>query len=400
MPARLSILAVPNDDGFGPSALLSYVVKAILREEPRARVTLWNDFAFEFNRTLYAREVAAGRVAVERVWNMIQLARPDGDVSVEATLRRMGDYRRAASLYARGTDPRAFDLVLDFGVPAAARWAAGHGLASVSVFDHAWSATLRMIGGGKAPRAWSGLAAAIEEDERQVQRLILFPPFLTPPPFSEHWRRLLAAERITVLPRVLRDPSAWSRERARKFLGVSTAGCTLLIQGGGTAVWDRPLRRLVEQLERAPGRSPLSRRRLDLVLWSPAVARMDVSRLARVHRLPLVPGATVQALLPAIDFAVLRAGGGSVNDAVAHRVPFVCVREPAQLQIEAILGECVARGLTRALEPELFLSDPFRAIVSECKWMRERRPRLAERLSSIPIDGARDAARRILSLVR
>jgi hypothetical protein len=244
------------------------------------------------------------------------------------------------------------------------------------------------------------LAAAIEQDERRVQRLILLPPFLTPPLFSDHWRRLLAPERITVLSGVLRDPSAWSHERARKFLGVSTAAGAVLIQGGGTAVWDRPLRRLLEQLADWPGRSPLSRRRLDLVLWSPAVARMDLSRLARVRRLPRIPGATVQALLPAIDFAVVRAGGGSVNDAVAHRVPFVCVREPAQLQIEAILGECVARGLTRALEPERFLSDPFGAVVSECKWMRERRPRLVERLSAIPSDGARDAARRILSLVR
>jgi UDP:flavonoid glycosyltransferase YjiC (YdhE family) len=63
----------------------------------------------------------------------------------------------------------------------------------------------------------------------------------------------------------------------------------------------------------------------------------------------VIDGATVQGLLPGIDLVITRAGGGIVNDAIACRVPFVCVEEPNNFQVEMIRQNCEKEGLTRPI---------------------------------------------------
>ncbi len=396
----MHILAVPNDDGFGPAALLSYLVKALLQAEPRARLTIWNDFAFDFNRYLYRREFPEGRVRVERVWNLIQLGRENGAISLTKSLERMGEYARASEMYGKGT----FDLVLDFGVPAAAAWARRAGIPSVTVFDHSWSKSLAMIGGTHAPEEWRRLVAAVASDERQAERVLLFPEFIAPPVFRSHWESLIGTGRVSAFEGVLCEPGTPAREEARKLLGLRHPGPVMLVQGGGTSVWNPPLRRLARQLLDPAGRERLSKERINLVVWFPRGAlsmeeAVAFNRLQRVRRLTLPDGGTIQKILPAIDYLILRAGGGSVNDAIAHRKPFVCVREPGQLQIEAILAECSRRELTWPVDIEGFRGDPLGVILAQYRLMRARRDALIERLGAIPNTAAESVAQQILALV-
>jgi hypothetical protein len=404
----LQILAVPNDDGYGPSALLSYLVKAILSECPGCRVVVWNDFAFEFNRQLYAREISQGKVEISRVWNLVQFARPSGDLSLEGTLQLMSDYRQASARYGAGAT--GYDLVLDFGVPAAARWAARQGMPSISVFDHSWSKTFQMILAdqlkfGTVPtriaRKWRRLSEEIEEDERHIGRLFVCPPIITPESFVAHWEKLIGAGAIRCIPGVLREPKAWSRMRAQAFLRITARGPAVLVQGGGTPVWNEPLDKLLEQVTDNRQRRALAQSGLSLVMWLPGRFKDDAraKRLAgmeRVRRLEPIAGGTIQSILPAIDYMIIRAGGGSVNDAVAYRKPFVCVRERGQSQIEAILRGCEHEGISWGVRMEQFRDDPLEMIVDQCARLRREKRRLVQRMRRIPSHAERQLAREIL----
>jgi UDP-N-acetylglucosamine:LPS N-acetylglucosamine transferase len=83
---------------------------------------------------------------------------------------------------------------------------------------------------------------------------------------------------------------------------------------------------------------------------------------------------------------VTRAGGGSVNDAVACRVPFVCVDEPGQAQVREILDACVERKLTRSIPWDRFLKDPVGTARSqwEDESNRLKNHDLTTRLRAIP----------------
>ncbi|MCW5981997.1 MAG: hypothetical protein KIT09_28185 [Bryobacteraceae bacterium] len=406
---RPNILVVPNDDGYGPSALTSYLVKAILAERPDCRITVWNDFAFEFNRQLYTREIEQGTLEVSRVWNLVQLARPTGDISIEATLRLMGSYREASDAYGSAAAGRMFDLVIDFGAPAAARWAACQGKLSVSVFDHCWSKTLRMILADQpdvpatAAKKWERLASEIQEDEEHSRRVFLFPEIIAPRIFADYWAERIGGGAVQRFSGVFNEPRRWRRAEAREFLGFTEPGAALLVQGGGSAVWDEPLRRLLAQLDDA-GDRVLKRSDVNLALWLPgrlaeAPEAAVLDRRQRARRLRPVPGGTIQSILPAIDYLALRAGGGSVNDAVAHRKPFICVREPAQSQIEAILAECERGAVTWGVEMARFREDPLGVLIEQQERLKAERAALRRRMREIPAHGERDLARQILTML-
>ena len=386
----MRVLAVPNDDGFGPSALLFYVIQEVLRIEPRCRVTVWNRFALRLNRQLYADEP---RVRVEEVWNLVQLARPRGDVSIEATLESMGGYAARSRRYQAGARDD-FDLVIDFGAPTAARWARDRGIRSVTIFDHRWSQTLEMIlaDQGDVParlrRRWRALIQQVASDEQCVDRVLLLPRPVTPPAFHVYGE---------ICPGVLRQRPVWSRGVARCFLGLTRPGETMLVQGGGTSVWNAPISTLMRQLHDPAGRGKLARRDLSLVLFFPGPGEIDN---ARVKRLRPISGGTTQSILPAIDHAILRAGGGSVNDTIAHRIPFVCVREPAQSQIEAILADSELLHLTRSVPIEDFRDDPLATVLAQHDWLRDNTKALRRRMRRIPNNGARWLAEQALAAVR
>jgi UDP:flavonoid glycosyltransferase YjiC (YdhE family) len=408
----LRILAVPNDDGFGPSALLSYVVKTLLALRPGSRATIWNRSRADYNRSLYRDFIAAGRVNVEPVGNLLELAKDasTGEVSIAGTLSLIGDYRAASDRYATGAQAGDFDLVVEFGVPAAARWAARLGIPCVGIFDHAWARTLEMIledapsVTSRQRAQWRKLVAAVRRDEAFTRKLFLFPGFISPPLFRAHWRDVAPRAAVRHFSGVLGGRTAWSGRQAREYLGFTTPGRMIMIQGGDTPAWDALLQRLVPALLNA--RAELDARRLNVAFYIPRriAGRGDIARLAdpamarrhpRVRAFAPVPGGTTQELFPFVDLLVTRAGGGTVNDAVACRTPFVCVPERGHAQVEAILAACLRRGLTRVVDRAALEADPVRVILAEFDRTRDNR-RMAAAMRQIPNRAEEKLARVIL----
>jgi UDP:flavonoid glycosyltransferase YjiC (YdhE family) len=118
---------------------------------------------------------------------------------------------------------------------------------------------------------------------------------------------------------------------------------TVYILGGGTSVWDAKLPEIILQLKEKilP---------YNVVLFDRNAKPNEYVRVGdNVFKGGVIDGATVQGLLPGIDLVITRAGGGIVNDAIACRVPLVCVEEPNHLQVEMIRQNCEKEGLTRTI---------------------------------------------------
>ncbi|MBI5684929.1 MAG: hypothetical protein HZC54_07600 [Verrucomicrobia bacterium] len=413
MKPTLRILAVPNEDGFGPSALLSYVVKELLAQQPDSHATIWNRSRADYNRSLYRDLVAGGRANVEPVNNLIQLAKDasTGEVSIAGTLASIGDYRAASERYAVSARPGDFDLVVEFGVPAVARWAAKHDIPCVSICDHAWGRTLEMIfANTKEPLTvrqrtqWRSLIAAIRRDESFTRKLFLFPEFISPPLFRVHWQGVAPRAVVRRFSGVLGGASSWSEQKTREYLGFARPGRIVIIQGGDTPAWDAMLQRLVPAFLDAS--TKLEAQRLNVAIYVPrriaahsAIARLSdpavARRCPRVRAFAPVPGGTTQELFPHVNLLVTRAGGGTVNDAIACRTPFVCVHERSQSQVEATLATCVRHGLTRVVDGEALEADPLRAILAEVSRARDNR-RMALAMKAISNHAERELVREIL----
>jgi hypothetical protein len=413
MKPALRILAVPNEDGFGPSALLSYVVKELLAQHPDSHATIWNRARANYNRSLYRDLIAAGRVNVEPVNNLIQLAKDTstGIVSIAGTLALIGDYHAASNHYASDARPGSFDLVLEFGVPAVARWAVKHKLPCIGIGDHAWGRTLEMVCDdavelltARQRAQWRKLVTAIRRDEAFTRKLFLFPEFISPPLFRAHWRSVVSRAVVRRLSGVLGGATSWNDRQAREYFGLTKPGRIVMIQGGDTPAWDALLQRLVPTFLDAS--AELEARRLNVAFYIPrrlagrkAIARLSdpsvARRCPRVRAFAPVPGGTTQKMFPFADLLVTRAGGGTVNDAVACRTPFVCVREHSQSQVEATLAACVRRGLTRVVDNTALEADPLRAILAELDRVRDNR-KLVAAMREIPNHEEKRLARETL----
>ena len=92
---------------------------------------------------------------------------------------------------------------------------------------------------------------------------------------------------------------------------------------------------------------------------------------ANVRWFDLVPGGTLQAVLPAFALVVTKASGGTVNDCLANRTPLVCVEE-RQWQVKLIERECKRLHLIptfRETALDTFRKDPLRCVdlfVAKC----------------------------------
>jgi hypothetical protein len=387
------ILVVPGGDGFGPSSLVSHVVRDLVGHG--CRVTIWNDRRAGdglYNRALFADEP---RVEVVPVADRIVLGKVDGGPSIPATLANLGDYRAWSEAYPGFAMAPEFDLVLDFGVPAAARWAGRQGLPSISFFDHGWSRTLSLMAEmlpatpGERDR-WQSVVAEIEADERAVREMILFPPYITPEVFRRHWRDVLATE-PGELPGVLGGHPAWDRDRARRFLGLTEPGPVVLVQAGDTPAWDPVIPALVAGLGASRLEANVVLHVPERLITAPLTAALEAAG-PRLRRLRIPPG-TMQLLLPAVDVIVSRAGGGTVNDALACHVPLVCVEEPGQEQVALILRGLEERRLARRVAWDAFVADPAR--VCRAQWEQAGNWRPAE----IPRGAEAAVTRRILEAV-
>ncbi len=384
---KRKILIIPNEDGFGPSALASYIARALLQDKNNY-ITILNKSRVEFNKSIYADEIKNRRIDAIPVWGLIQLDKTDGKVSLPGTIKKIGNYKEQSNQYPFISEFSKYDLVLDFGVPAAAKRAAKNGIKSVSVFDHSWSKTLKMILAdedknqpdhlwlSEADRhSWQCLTDEIEKDEAFVQKLILFPSFITPDIFHQHWKSLLSEKQINVMDYVLggeveKDEALPNlTDTIGQLPGENTK--IVLIQAGDTPVWDTIIPKIVNEFSKA--NHELQELDLTFVIYIPDRLKTipEVGKILkyddkqRVRGFGYLTGGTIQKILPAFDFLITRAGGGTVNDAIACRVPFVCVEEKGMSQVEAIMEECVKAKLTRKITWDNFIKNPKQVILDE-----------------------------------
>jgi UDP-N-acetylglucosamine:LPS N-acetylglucosamine transferase len=198
----------------------------------------------------------------------------------------------------------------------------------------------------------------LKEDESEAQAVFLFPEFIAPRIYRDHWKSLRV--RIEPIGGVFGRPSV-SRKKARSRMGIpeGAPAKTVYILGGGTPVWDAKLPEIILQLKEKV--LPYN-----VVVFDRNAKPNEYVRVGdNVFKGGVIDGATVQGLLPGIDLVMTRAGGGIVNDAIACRVPLVCVEEPNHLQVELIRQNCEKEGLTRTIRIGDFRDCAFGEIVEK-----------------------------------
>jgi hypothetical protein len=303
------------------------------------------------------------------VTDWIELIKSHGRVRREATASRVDAYARYRQTYQSALEAsgvlNGIDKALELGVPPLAA-ALEERIPSVTLMDHAWSLTLRHITGDRP------VLDEIAGDERKTSGLFLLPEPVTPTVFSDYWRSI-GLEPI-FLDGMIGGGDQRARKEARLTLGLDRSSDVVFISGAGTSVWDGMLRRLVNTLLGgaiqyhavvfwpsgagpwpAAGSQPAQTR-------SPAGWQVETARRGNVTFVGRVRGETHHALIAAADLVVSRAGGGTVSDAIAHRVPLILVEEPGHWQVEEIRRSCAAAGLARLASLDRFRKQP-RAVI-------------------------------------
>jgi UDP:flavonoid glycosyltransferase YjiC (YdhE family) len=349
----VKIALVPNDDGYGPSALGFYVAKALLKQG--VSLVIMNESALTLNASFYKDEINSGKVTLQPTFGGIRLRKTAEGVDIPASLRDIRSYPTRSAKY---VVPEDVDAVVDIGTPSAARAARLAGKPAITIFDHSWGKTYEMLleeftAGVLGPTTSAlpiikrdyEVAKAInelKEDESKAQAVFLFPEFIAPRPYREHWKSLRV--RIEPIGGVFGRPAV-SRKKARSTMGIpeGAPAKTVYMLGGGTSVWDAKLPEIIQQLKE---KSLL----YNVVVFDRNAKPNEYVRVGNnVFKGGVIDGATVQGLLPGIDLVITRAGGGIVNDSIACRVPLVCVEEPNHLQVEMIRQNCEKEGLTRTI---------------------------------------------------
>lgn len=349
----MKIALVPNDDGYGPSALGFYVAKALLKEG--VSLVIMNESALTLNASFYKDEINSGKVTLQPTFGGIRLRKTAEGVDIPASLQDIRSYPTRSAKY---VVPEDVDAVVDIGTPSAARAARLAGKPAITIFDHSWGKTYEMLleeftAGVLGPTTSAlpiikrdyEVAKAInelKEDESKAQAVFLFPEFIAPRPYREHWKSLRV--RIEPIGGVFGRPAV-SRKKARSTMGIpeGAPAKTVYMLGGGTSVWDAKLPEIIQQLKE---KSLL----YNVVVFDRHAKPNEYVRVGNnVFKGGVIDGATVQGLLPGIDLVITRAGGGIVNDAIACRLPLVCVEEPNHLQVEMIRQNCEKEGLTRTI---------------------------------------------------
>jgi hypothetical protein len=368
----MKVALVPNDDGYGPSALGFYVAKALLQGGHSLIVR--NESALTLNASFYKNEISKGSVSLQPTFGGIRMRKAAEGVDTPGTLHDIRDYPAWSDQY---TIPDDVDAVIDIGTPAAVRAAQASRKPAFTVFDHAWGKTYERtldnlidsftstlgvsgemeledvrtrvlqsaaIGNSRVVKA----IERIKQDEGKTSAVFLFDYYIAPEPFHKHWEAL--GVKIVPIHGVFGGKGLASRDEARQRMGIpeSTNDKTVYILGGGTPVWDAKLVEIISQLRDKV--LPCN-----VVVFDRNAKPNDYQRVGdSLHRGGAVYGETLQGLLPGVDLIITRAGGGVANDAIACRVPFVCVQEPGHWQVEMIRENCEREGLTRTIPIEEF----------------------------------------------
>ncbi|MEZ5403279.1 MAG: glycosyltransferase [Bryobacteraceae bacterium] len=380
----MRVLIAPNEDGLGTAAWAVGLGRAFATM-PAVRVRV---VAVKASTAAFlARSLEGSGVEVSRlegVEGWIELVKRRGAVDVPASRARLDRYSTYRTTYARAAAPyvAGADLVIEMGVPPLAASAT-----VVTVLDHAWSVTMREIAGEH--RA----LADIENDERRTRSVFLFPAPITGGEFERYWRGTGAD--VTVLTGVFGGGEPGIRKAVRRTLEIPSRARCVFVSGGGSGVWNGVLRRLVAAsvnatdrytVVHAPGEAAHHGLRMRKTQaaggWS--VAHCSLGRVIFIGHLH---GATHSAITAAADLMVTRAGGGTVNDAIAHRVPLLLMDEPGHWQVERIRQQAEAAGIARTLPLTLFRRQPGR-IAHLSRFSRER-----QRMASFATGGEHSLAR-------
>lgn len=210
----------------------------------------------------------------------------------------------------------------------------------------------------------------------------------------------------------------------RRILGISNSEPIVFVSGGGTAVWTAAMYgRIVMDALRLEAEDSLGfnlavcppnavyaatglpetlkdRRKakeetrlnglhvesglksVEVEVWKPR--RQGGVPSERVRFLGDVVNSTYQEIFPGVDLIVSRAGGGTVNDAIACRTPVCFVEEPHHWQVEAIRENMEKAKLARTIRLEEFKINPVAIISRELLERRRENGLIKMAMAKIP----------------
>ncbi len=416
MNENIGIVIFPNEDGFGTSVWAMRLTKEFYRHKQvsEIKVIVATDKRYIFHEDKYPPPYNSKVASVEKLHGInsrIELIKKEGAVDVPESIKQcILSYPQSRSEHETTlTEQKVFqgvDLVIDFGVPQVVRAAYNENIMKkkeivvVTVFDHAWSLSLsRMISSDKT-RVISSLEVQdaivdIQNDEALTQETFLFKEPICPIDYHAYWKKLLGHEPV-VIPGSLGGPLStleyvcdprfknlhaeikngdqcpqeaykYARQYSRKLLGIKNDAPTLFISGAGTPVWDGILKKLIDSYRdsRPPNYnvviyspSEVNSRKIKLIEES--VKFNDIERKVLRGKFgeiifidhPIGEGHPV--LFPAFDLVLTRAGGGTVNDAMAFRVPLILVEEPSHWQVEQIRQSCLRMDIAESVTLDEF----------------------------------------------
>lgn len=390
----MKIALVPNDDGYGPSALGFYIAKAFLKLDHS--LVIRNKSAHRLNQNFYKDEIVQGEVSLDPIFGGIKLEKANEGIDFLGSFRNIHGYSNNSDEYAL---PENVNFVVDIGTPAAVGASKRHGKPAFTVFDHSWGKTYEML----LDEFWKSTVEAlgllyqkgmmlhyllngtntlrreierIKKDEAQTRKVFVFPYYITPECYYQHWESL--GVEIEDIGGVLGEPKV-NPEDARIMMGIDGTEPhrkTVYMLGGGTSVWDAKLPQMISQLQG-------KKLNYNVVIFDRSIKEYE--RVSdNLFKIGPLEKETLQGILPGVDLVITRAGGGIVNDAIACRVPFVCVEEPRHRQVEQIRENCMRHRLTRTILVEEFRTTPIDQIIQrELVKHKQDNRELQERMSKI-----------------
>ena len=279
MTDRKKILLALHEDGIGALTFGFYIVRGFLKDNEGIELTVRRQgrmhvFQEWVNKYHQDEGWKGPKPHLELVDNLITIPKDKGEVDCRETIKKLRSYPRQSLDYRARPLSSDWDLIIDFGVPTIAALAASAKTRNVTICDLAWGLTLSRITeecGAVTTERWLARALnMIKKEESSAEIAYLFPPYLTPDEFEDHWTSLdVPVKRIEGVfggapsqidlvdpkgsgaPKVLHSKSSRKEKQVSmgaKF-GITKEGentvNTVLISGGGTGVWDQLVPKII-----------------------------------------------------------------------------------------------------------------------------------------------------------
>lgn len=465
MKREIHVMMIPNEDGLGPSTALLYVARGLAKVAEDHGIFLKfvvrNKSKEGFNMASYKELSTRVPPEFQAEHSVVHLKKDGEKVVPMATAEAMLDYLWRAREYAGSLERHIrndADLrcVICMGTPV------GHVTADfqklsvpvVEVFDHSWCLSLQQIfeTGRKEypdewrtrtldtvdvarerfrehqwPNAWHGqtvseiigreILPAVQEHDAKVDHVFMFPEPLAPGEFWCKWQSLVPG-RVTRIGGVMGGWPEGERELVRRTSRKELAdklrwqvqdidaARIILVQGGGTPIWDRFLVHMLGQCldwkgkltdtlflftkgsVRAAFESPYSdkasakqRGWRDFAGLEQAVRESTTARLVSGDK--AADFADFQRFYLVADLVFSRPGGITVQDAIACRTPLVCAAEPGHWQTEKIRLHCLLHAIMRDVAFEAFQAGGIGLVLDQFG-LTEQNARMVDIMSTIP----------------